>query len=261
MKTASSTRIFGLAVAIAFFGPLTTLAATTTTAPSRRVIEYSQDALTVRLDEVPLTEILADIGQQSGAEIRGSLREPRIVTAEFDAVPLVEALGRLLADRNFSLVYDKRGRLRAVKLLHGSLADDAPLAVIPAPAPGAKTLIDLHEMLSNHVVPVHGGLARTLGTDFASLLQLVQVGFHDEDSTVRAEALRAGMQTLEAEPALRQAVIGALNGFDGAALGSLLRDAAGPNAEEIANQVLTQARAFDLRVKASSVLQKLHGDE
>jgi hypothetical protein len=134
--------------------------------------------------------------------------------------------------------------------------------VPPPPAPAAKTPIDLREMLSNHPpVPVHGRLAQTLGTDSATLQQLMELGFHNEDPTIRAEALRAGVQTLEGEPTLRQAVIGALNSFDDAALTALLRGAAGPNAEEVAMQVLTQSRAPEVRVKASSVLQKLrHSD-
>jgi hypothetical protein len=255
---------FGLAVAVALSGPLAALASPDTAAPSGRVVQYSKDALTVRLDKVPLADVLADIGQQSGAEIRGSLREPREITAEFDAVPLAEALGRLLGDQNFALVYDKGGALRAVKLLGGPLAGAgaAPAAAPPPPAPVSQTPIDLREMLSNHPpVPVHGRLAQTLGSDSATLQQLMELGFHNEDPTVRAEALRAGVQTLEGEPTLRQAVIGALNSFDDAALTTLLRGAAGPNAEEVAMQVLTQSRAPEVRVKASSVLRKLrHSD-
>jgi hypothetical protein len=251
---------FGLAVAVTLLGPLVALAST----DPGRVIQYSKDALTVRLAKVPLAEVLADIGQQSGAEIRGTLREQREVTAEFEAVPLAEALGRLLGDQNFALVYDKEGHLRAVKLLGGPLAGGVatPIPAAVAPPPPAKTPIDIRDMLSNHPpVPVHGRLAQALGTNSATLQQLMELGFHNEDPTVRAEALRAGVQTLEGEPTLRQAVIGALNSFDDAALSTLLRGAAGPNAEEVAMQVLTQSRAPEVRVKASSVLRELrHSD-
>ena len=249
----------GLAVAVSLSGPPASPAST----DPGRVIQYSKDTLTVRLDKVPLSDVLSDIGQQSGAEIRGTLREPREVTADFEAVPLSEALARLLGDQNFALVYDKEGSLRAVKLLGGPLAGGAAPAPVAAPPPSAgKTPIDIRELLLSHPpVPVHGRLAQTLGTDSATLQQLMELSFHNEDPTVRAEALRAGVQTLEGEPNLRQAVIGALNSFDDAALSTLLRGAAGPNAEEVAMQVLTQSRAPEVRVKASSVLQKLrHSD-
>jgi hypothetical protein len=226
---------------------------------SGRRVEYAKDALTVRLDKVPLADVLADIGQQSGAEIRGTLRESRAVTAEFESVPLSEALSRLLGDQNFALVYGKEGRLRAVKLLGGPL--EGGVSIMPSaatPPVGTQATPDLRDLLANHApVPVHGRLAQALGTDSATLQQLMELGLHNEDATVRAEALRAGVQTLEGEPVLRQAVIGVLNSFDDAALGSLLRGAAGENAEEVAMQVLTQSRAPEVRVKASSVLQKL----
>jgi hypothetical protein len=254
------TAALGLAVAVSLSG---SPAAPASTDPGR-VIQYSKDTLTVRLDKVPLSDVLSDIGQQSGAEIRGTLREPREVTADFEAVPLSEALARLLGDQNFALVYDKEGSLRAVKLLGGPLAGGAAppvVAALPPPSAG-KTPIDIRELLLSHPpVPVHGRLAQTLGTDSATLQQLMELSFHNEDPTVRAEALRAGVQTLEGEPNLRQAVIGALNSFDDAALSTLLRGAAGANAEEVAMQVLTQSRAPEVRVKASSVLQKLrHSD-
>jgi hypothetical protein len=224
---------------------------------SGRLVQYAKDTLTVRLDKVPLADVLADIGQQSGAEIRGTLRESREVTAEFESVPLSEALSRLLGDQNFALVYGKEGRLRAVKLLGGPL--EGGVSITPTQAPVAtKPQADIRDLLANHPpVPVHGRLAQALGTDSATLQQLMELGLHNEDATVRAEALRTGVQTLEGEPVLRQAVIGMLNSFDDAALGSLLRGAAGENAEEVAMQVLTQSRAPEVRVKASSVLQKL----
>lgn len=223
--------------------------------PPGRVVQYAKDALTVRLDKVPIADVLSDIGQQSGAEIRGSIREPREVSAEFEAVPLSEALHRLLGDQNFALVYGKEGRLRAVKLLGGPTAG---FAVMPTLAPPLKTSGDIRDLLVNHApVPIHGRLAQALGSDTATLQQLMELGLHNEDATVRAEALRAGVQTVEGEPGLRQAVISMLNSFDDAALGSLLRGAAGDHAEEVAQQLLTQSRAPEVRVKASSVLQKL----
>ncbi|TMB19429.1 MAG: hypothetical protein E6J59_12000 [Deltaproteobacteria bacterium] len=77
------------------------------------LIAYSNDALTVRLSGVQNSDILAELARQSGAEIRGQVREPREVTADFESVPLPEALARLLGEQNFALVYGKGGRLKA----------------------------------------------------------------------------------------------------------------------------------------------------
>src|SRR5262245_49746372 len=86
-------------------------------AAADRVIKYEQDALTVRLTNVPVSEVIEELGRQAGAEIRGQLRTPRDITVEFDAVPLPEALHRLLGDQNFALIYGDRGKLAAVRLL------------------------------------------------------------------------------------------------------------------------------------------------
>src|SRR5512132_4256684 len=70
-----------------------------------RLIRYDKDALTVHAIGVPVLEVLTEIGRQSGAEIRGTTRESHDVTAQFDSVPLPQALCRLLGDQNYALIY------------------------------------------------------------------------------------------------------------------------------------------------------------
>src|SRR5438094_227571 len=61
---------------------------------------------------------------------------PRGVSVEFEAVPLAEALHRLLGDQNFALVYGNEGQLKSVRLLGGPQAAAAPsLALGAAPPP------------------------------------------------------------------------------------------------------------------------------
>src|SRR5712671_5431637 len=107
--------------------------------PAPRVVRYDDDVLTVRLGDVPISEVLAELALQSGAEVRGQVREPRNVTAVFDSVPLPQALARLLGDQNFALVYGSGGHLKAVRLLGSdvvSVQASAPSAVQRAPFPG-----------------------------------------------------------------------------------------------------------------------------
>ena len=87
-----------------------------------QVVLYRQDALTVHLVKAPLAWVVEEIGRQTGADIRGELREQREVSADFEASPLPEALHRLLGEQNFALVYGREGRLRALKLLGGPQA-------------------------------------------------------------------------------------------------------------------------------------------
>jgi len=227
-----------------------------------RVIQYEKDALTVHLTNVPVAEVLDEVARQSGAQIRGQVRSDRDVTAQFDAVPLPEALHRLLGDQNFALVYGDAGKLKSVRLLGGTpgeaaAAPGAAVPVMPAvpPPPSSQGLANL---VANHApVPVSGRLAQTVGGPNATLQQLFEIGTRNEDSSLRSDAIRTMVSTLETDPALRAAAIGELGTIDDGALSAILRGAAGEHAEEVAMQVLTQARASEIRVKASSVLQRL----
>ena len=223
------------------------------------LIEYRDDALTVHVSAVRLSAILGEFGRQSGAQIRGQVREDRAVTAEFRAVPSPQALARLLDDQDFVLVYGKNGRLKLVRLLAPGAGppvvpvETAAAAPARAPFPGS-----LPELIARHApVPIGSPLADVLGTQSATLGQLLDLSLHHEDSTIRAEATRTGLAALESDPGLRSAVIGELDNTDSAALGSLLRSSAGEQAQDLAMQVLRDAHVSQIRVKASAVLQRL----
>jgi hypothetical protein len=229
-----------------------------------RVVRYEDDRLSVKLDKVPVGEVLDELSRASGAEIRGQANGGE-VSAEFEAVPLSEALHRLLGEQNFALVYGDGGKLKAVKLLGGPQQAPAPGTATagvrppPAPAPAAGndpgTLLRL--FASQSPVPVTGRLAQTLGTETATFQQLMEAGMHNEDAGIRAEAVRAGLQGIERDANLRSAVLNGMNTMDDAQLGEFVRGMAGERAEEFMMHVATQSRASELRIKASSVLQQI----
>ena len=95
------------------------------------VVTYGADRVTVHAKRVPLADVVREIGRQSGAEVVGEVRKPREVSQEFDEVPLVDALARLLKEQNFTLRYGPEGELRTIKLLGGPVA---VAAAQPAPA-------------------------------------------------------------------------------------------------------------------------------
>ncbi len=233
-------------------------------APPGRVVAYAHDTLSVRLSNVPVEEVLDDVARQTGAEIRGSVAHPRSVSAEFDALPLPEALHRLLGDENFTLVYGEGDRLRAIKLLggpqvQGASTARAPGAPVPAaPAKPAASLPILLGLVNAHPpVQVSGRLAQVLGSSTATLSQVLQMGIQHEDAVVRGEAVRAGLQVLETDAHLRTSFMSTLNGIDDADLARYVRGMAGPRAEETILQIMTQSRGSDFRIKASGILQQL----
>jgi hypothetical protein len=232
---------------------------------SARVVRYEDDRLSVKLDKVPVGDVLEELSRASGAEIRGQ-PNGREVSAEFDAVPLSDALHRLLGEQNFALVYGDGGKLKAVKLLGGPQAPPAPgtatAGVRPPPqTPTAAGSNDPGMMLrmfaSQSPVPISGRLAQTLGGETATFQQLMEAGMHNEDAGIRAEAVRAGLQGIERDSNLRSAVLNTVNSMEDAQLGEFVRGMAGERAEEFMMHVATQSRASELRIKASSVLQQI----
>ena len=237
--------------------------------PSPPIVTYRSDQLSVRLEKVPLDEVLAELGRVSGAEIQGAPREPRDITAQFDDVPLPEALHRLLGDQNFMLRYGERDRLRTIELFGGpqepreasTTSPAAGSAGAPSPAAGSKMpqsfAIVLSVLEQHPPVAVTGGLAAALGGNTATFRQLFDAATNQQDAGLRTEAFRASLKAFEAEPDLRGRVLTLLAGMDEVALGQALRGIAGTQAEAIANQVATEAQTGELRSKALSVLQRL----
>jgi len=86
------------------------------------VVAYDADRVTVHAERVPLANVVREIGRQSGAEILGQVRKPRDLSLDFDRVPLVDALARLLREQNFTVRYGPEGKLRTIDLLGEPLA-------------------------------------------------------------------------------------------------------------------------------------------
>lgn len=145
-----------------------------------------------------------------------------------------------------------------VKLLGGPQLASVPTTPPPLPAAPAAPAASLVELVTDHApIAVEGRLADAVGAKTASLAELLDLGLHHEDPIVRAQALRADVAALADDPALRSAALAELNRLDDGALRALLRGAASGHAEELVPQILTQARADELRVKASWLLQQL----
>jgi hypothetical protein len=233
------------------------------------VIRYRDDRLSVRLEKVPLEDVLDEIARATGAEVRGAPRDLHDVTATFDDVPLPEAIHRLLGDQNFMLRYAEPDRLRTIQLFGGvqqarEAGDGSPAAGSAhgrSPAAGSsmpQSLLAAMSALERHApVRVSGSLASAIGSDSATFPQLFDAAMHQGDAEVRNEAFRVSLSAFETEPDLRSTVLAALGGTDEAALGQVLRGIAGPRAEELANQIASEAKTAELRTKALSVLHRL----
>src|SRR5437899_1912259 len=110
------------------------------------------------------------------------VRDPHAVSAEFEGVPLAEALHRLLGDQNFALVYGNQGRLKSVRLLGGpqTAAAAAPIPAAAAPPAGQPSAPGIVDAFAKHApIAVAGHLGEALGGHEASLLQLFDLSVHN----------------------------------------------------------------------------------
>ena len=251
----------GPVAALALLAGLAVTLAQGSEGDAERVVRYTNDQLTVRLARAPVGEVLDEIGRASGAEIRGQ-PNPREVSAAFEDVPLPDALHRLLGNQNFMLKYGEKSRLVAIDLLAGEGAPPGTTSVAArvsstttVPQPPQQTLQEALQRFP--AVPITGALAGALGTNTATIDQLVNTALHHDDAGVRAEALRTTLNAVESDATLRGSLLATVNSIDDVALTASLRGIAGDRAEELAAHVATQARASELRVKASSVLQQI----
>ncbi len=228
------------------------------------VVQYHDDRLTVRASQVTLEDLLAAIGAQAGAEIRGRPKDAKAVSVEFESVPMAEAMHRLLGEQNFTLVYGDGGRLKAIRL-HGGpqgppITTAAPAAATETPEARKGGLFQVMAALDQHPpVPISGRLSEAMnGATEASFRQLFESASDADDPAIRIEATRAFLNALELDPQLRQGVVTGMSGISDGVLAKLLHAATSDRAQEMLTHVAAFARTSEIRVKAASVLQVLN---
>jgi hypothetical protein len=98
-------------------------------------VQWARGRLSVQAGSMPLVEVLKTIRALTGIEIRGdgALADP--VTKGFEALPLPDALGRLLAHTNHMIVQRGPRQPLLVVVLGGASAGGA--AALPAPLAAA----------------------------------------------------------------------------------------------------------------------------
>ena len=218
-------------------------------------VQYADGRITVDLVDADLAEVLAEIARQAKLDVRGTLTAQRL-SVRLEAVPLAEALSRLLERQSFALTYDNAGGLKGVRFLGSSTARSAG-----APSDGAVSTPEIETPISlaalDHPVPVEGLLAGALGADATNLTTLMSVAMQSGDAHLRADALRVGLGVIDDEPELRAAVLQKLDALDDAALADWLTEAARDHAEEVARQTARISRSGPLRRRAAAVARLL----
>lgn len=225
-----------------------------------RIVVYKDDKLTVHAERMPADDVLAEIHRQSGAAINGTLRDPSEVTVDFDARPLQEALERVLVDQNFTLKYAADGKLKEIDLRGGPEARKKP-AKPEAPGlageehdPTPKAWIGLQKtFFGDKPVPVTGKLAEFTGKSPVGWDMLINTAVGAPDPRVRREAMRAASQAVEANPALKQAVIEAAKGINPEAFATWARSVCFHMCEDFMRNIIRETDIPEVRKVAREI--------
>jgi hypothetical protein len=215
-------------------------------------VAYQDGRLTARLDGEDLTEVLGEVARQAGLEVRGTPTDPQPLRLQLDAVPLADALPRLLAGQSFLVTWGG-GRIKGVRLLGGAHPTTL-LATGESPASAPIEEGETGSLAASHRPVVIGGrLARAVGAEETNFSEIMGVAMQNPDPRVRADALRVGLRIVDAEPELRSDLLQALDGLDDAHVAAWLTKVAGSYAGEVARRAARTSRSGSLRLRAEAV--------
>ena len=237
-------------------------------APLER-LEYRDDRLTLRAHDTPVADVVDSLKRQSGAELRGTVPDGA-VTAALDAVPLHEALGRLLGEQSFTLTYGEGGRLKAIELKGGPVAKSPSSESASASHHGgdagkgpARWAAIASAFNDGGSVPVSGLLRQVAGTDKASwdfVLRMTGA----KDPMVKSEAIRAGVRAVENDDDMRESLLAILRSMDDQELATFVRAMAGSindDPESIMKAIARASRDDEVRARAHDVVRQLRVDQ
>jgi hypothetical protein len=223
------------------------------------VVRVQDGVVTMHVVDMPLEDAIQRVAAATGAEIVGGVRAPHPVSIELDRVPLDEALHRLLGDQNFMLTFRDTGALKRLVLLGGPMPPEAATQIVKTgatttTAPGPQTPLWMHPV---RLPPGSPLVQQFNGAESANLQQLLDVAVRNDDSALRGEAVRVGMDAIESEPALRAQMLSSLQMVDDAALTTAVENLAHGRARELATLVIGSTKTPELRARVIGVLGQL----
>ena len=221
------------------------------------VVRYANDKVTVDVKGMPAAELVNQIAAQAGAKVTGGVGNTGPVTATWIDLPLKDALEHILGAQNFTLTYSEQGALRAIQLRGGQQQGpaEAPKDDQNRIATSEYALFKAFDI--REPIPVDGAVAKRLGRSMAPWDLLTNTAFADDDPAVRRSAVKSGMESFEANEALRQKVVSTTNGMSDAQLAAFARAYMYHRAEDFVRNVKRTTTLPDFRKRASNVLREL----
>jgi hypothetical protein len=227
-------------------------------------VRWQHERLSAQFEARPVADAIQDVATAVGAELRGGVATPRDVTVTLDAVPLEEALHRLLDGQNFTVRYGVDGGVKAIVLQSGQQAPARPPAKPPAAGAVTDTTphfpIVLSKMFDRHrPLPLSDPLAERVGEPKATMPELLEMATSDDDGITRSLASQAVLSALERESRYRRSFMRSLHRLSPDDLGSIVDGPSGERFEELLEFLAAHSREPTLQKKAGVVLDQFKG--
>ena len=233
------------------------------TAPAVRAdVRWEHERITARFVGVAVSDALREIATATGGELRGGVLDARNVTLDLDAVPLEQALHRLLGAQSFTVRYGEHGRVKMIVLEGGPELppppSERPTAAGVAVEPRPSFPIVLARMFNRHrPIKLSDPLAERFGQEKASMPELLEIATADDDGIMRALATQAVLSALEREARYRRSFLRSLHQLDADELGSIANGPSGERLEELLEYLTAHSREPTLQKKAGVILDQL----
>src|SRR5262245_40265893 len=234
--------------------------------PAGLRVDYRDGRVTAHVVEAPVRDVLDAIREATGAEVRGQPVDQGAVSIELDNATLDDALHRLLGKQNFTLIYGRDGRPKTLVLLGGPEAAPPPsdrppaagVVVAPTGPTGKAFPLTLSRALMRaRPVPVPEPLQEMLGSDRATVPQLLDIATTDDDGLERAHATQAVLSAFERQSRLRRSFLRTLRDLDDASLQAIVEGETGARFVGVIEFLAAHSREKGLQKKATVILEQL----
>jgi hypothetical protein len=225
-------------------------------------VRWEHERVTARFTATPVADAVQAVAAATGGELRGTVLASNEVTIALDAVPLDEALHRLVGAQNFTVRYGEGGRVKTIVLQGG---EGAPPPKSEAP-PAAGVAVDakptfpivLSRMFKRHRrLKLTDPLAERFGQEKASMPELLEMATGDDDGITRSLASQAVLSALEREGRYRRSFLRSLHDLDPEELSAIATGPNGDRLQELLEFLTAHSREPTLQKKAGVVLEQL----
>lgn len=229
---------------------------------ARADVRFVHDRITARFAGTPVADAVREVAAATGAELLGNVLAPRDVTLELDAVPLEEALHRLLGPQSFTVRYAEDGRVKAIVLRGGPEAPPPPretptAAGVPVEHPPTFPIVLSRMFLRHRPIKLSDPLAERFGQEKASMPELLEIATGDDDGIMRALASQAVLSALEREGRYRRSFLRSLHQLEPDELAAIANGPNGARLTELMEYLAAHSREPTLQKKAGIVLDQL----